>query len=151
MRMQESIASRLMAITKLDIFKQTRVREYVEARALLMFVFYKYLGMTKSGIAEWFKENGKPMNHATVIHHLNDWDMTVKFNPSLSRNLNDVLGETGLMDQGLQSKYIIDKTPLLTAENIDEIYLQVRVMYEDVIYEMEQNPIEKVDRNLIAN
>jgi|TARA_R110002153_G_scaffold46628_1_gene131640 hypothetical protein len=151
MRMQESIASKLMAITQIDIFKQTRVREYVEARALLMHIFHKYLGMTKSGIAEWFKENGKAMNHATVIHHLNDWDMTVKFNPVLSRNLNDVLGHTGFMDQSLQAKYIIDKAPLLTPENIDELYLQVRCMYEDVLYELEQNPIEKLDRNLIAN
>tara|TARA_R110002049_G_scaffold1034_4_gene7683 strand:+ start:12221 stop:12679 length:459 start_codon:yes stop_codon:yes gene_type:complete len=150
-KLQLALSRKLMNITGLDIFKNTRRRDYVEARALLMFVFHKYLGMTKTAIAEYFVDNGKPTTHCTVIHHLKNWDITVKFNPILSRNLNDVLGGTKYMTDGLKRQYIQDKVPLLTKDNIDELYKKSLDMYEDVLIDMEANPVEKYNPEEFAN
>ncbi len=149
--MQTVLTNKLIKITGLDIFKPTRARDYVEARALLMYVFYKYLGMSKSAIARYFKDRGKSMNHATVIHHLKAWEFTVKYNPALARDLNDLLGQTQYMDMKLQTQYIQDKAPLLTKKNIEDVYLLTRDMYEDVLSELEKNAPQKVDPNTIAN
>lgn len=148
---QEALSRKLMAITGLDIFNKTRKRDYVEARALLMFVFSRYLNMSKSSIARYFIDRGKPMNHATVIHHLNSWDITVKFNPVLARNLNDLLGGTRYMNKKLKAQYIQDKVPLLTDGQIDKLYELSMDMYEIVLKKLEENPVKKYDRNLMAN
>jgi hypothetical protein len=159
MILQDKLAQRLIKITGLDIFDKTRKRDYVEARSLLMHVFREYLGLSKTGIAEYFKSRGKPMTHATVIHHLRDWEYIVKANATLARNLNDLLGSTMKSEIG-RLDYIRERLNLLDEKHIEIVYNYVFSKYADILNKQEIDEKEqielgnhprKVNKELIAN
>lgn len=82
---------------RIDIFRNTRRRDYVEARALLIYILRNYFGLRLSEITRVFKTNGYPIHHATAIHALRAFkDTYLTNNPHLqslfdtvSKNLNN--------------------------------------------------------------
>ena len=80
---QKEIAEELNLIAKLDVFRITRRREYVEARSLLNYILYNYKRMTLSKITEFYNNNGWNINHATIIHSMRSFDLHKKCNPVL--------------------------------------------------------------------
>ena len=81
----QKVANAVIDLTGLDVFKDTRVREYVETRALLSTMLHDDLGMGWSRIAEFFQENGKKMNHATVIHAVKNYPIYKQHNKKLQK------------------------------------------------------------------
>jgi len=159
MILQDTLANRLINIAGINIFENTRKRDYVEARALLMHVFREYLGLSKTNIAEYFKSRGKPMTHATVIHHLKEWEFIVKYNSALARNLNDLLGSAAKSEIG-RLEYIKERLQLLDEIDIEIVYNYVFSKYNDILLKQEVdekqqielgNHPRKVNKELIAN
>ena len=79
----QKVANAVIDLTGLDVFKETRVREYVEARALLSTMLHDDLRMGWTRIAEFYEENGKKMNHATVIHAVKNYPIYKQHNKKL--------------------------------------------------------------------
>ena len=77
------ISERIIKMSGIDIFKNTRVTEYVELRSLACYIFKKKMHMTLIDIAKFFKSRGKSMDHATVIHSVKRY--------SIYRNTNNTL------------------------------------------------------------
>ena len=81
----EVIANAVINLTGLDVFKETRDREYVETRALLNTMLHDDIGMGWSRIAEFYKGNGKKMNHATVMHSVKNYPIYKQHNNKLQK------------------------------------------------------------------
>tara|TARA_B110000211_G_scaffold73091_1_gene84919 strand:+ start:220 stop:756 length:537 start_codon:yes stop_codon:yes gene_type:complete len=81
----QKVANAVIDLTGLDVFKDTRQREYVETRALLSTMLHDDLGMGWSRIAEFFQANGKRMNHATVIHAVKNYPIYKQHNKKLQK------------------------------------------------------------------
>lgn len=67
----------------IDVFKNTRQREYVEYRALYNYILYKMRGLSLAQVAQTYIDNGKSYNHATVIHSLKMFDVYKRYNHRL--------------------------------------------------------------------
>ena len=93
-------------ITGLDILRNTRRTEYVEARALFNFILYNTYSWSLHKIAEFYKENGKKYDHSTVLHSLRTFDVYRKYSVNLNNWLDDIektdLGEKTKQDLATQ-------------------------------------------------
>ena len=79
----DEISERIIKMSGLDIFKNTRVTEYVELRSLACYIFRKKMHMTLIDIAKFFESKGKSMDHATVIHAIKKYPIYIKKNEKL--------------------------------------------------------------------
>jgi len=79
------IAKTVIKLTGLDVFKETRDREYVETRALLNTMLRDDIGMGWTRIADFYKDNGKKMNHATVMHSVKSYPFYKQHNKKLQK------------------------------------------------------------------
>ena len=82
-----------------DFFKQTRKREYIEARSVLINYFYNYrqMGLTEIARAIGQVSTWKP-NHATIYHSLQNYDVYTRYNKKLDTILKKVLGTSSVSD-----------------------------------------------------
>jgi hypothetical protein len=64
------VAKRIEKLTGLDVFKNVRNQEIVDARAMMCYILNKYYSETLHGIARYFKENGKRFDHSTVYYNI---------------------------------------------------------------------------------
>lgn len=67
--LQDEISKRVIEVLGIDIFKNTRKREYSDARVLFVKILHDSFNMGWTDIANYFTENGKPVkSHASIIH-----------------------------------------------------------------------------------
>lgn len=85
----QEVADKLKELTGLNIFKNTRRREYVELRAVFFHILRHKHRFTLRGIQEICEKNGKTINHATIVHSLKEYDMYCKANKDLDK-INDM-------------------------------------------------------------
>jgi len=79
----EKITDKIIKMSGLDVFKNTRVREYVELRSFVCYIFRKNMNITLTDIAKFFQSKGKTMDHATVIHAVKKYPIYIKNNNRL--------------------------------------------------------------------
>lgn len=77
------ISERIVEMTGIDIFKNTRKQEYVQLRALACYIFREKMNMRWMNIANFFISKGKAMDHANAIHLVNMYPLYTKDNPEL--------------------------------------------------------------------
>ena len=77
------ITDKIIKMSGLDIFKNTRVREYVELRSFACYIFRNNMHITLADIAKFFRSKGKSMDHATVIHAVKKYPIYIKNNNRL--------------------------------------------------------------------
>lgn len=77
------ISNKISKISKINIFENTRKRNYVEMRALLCYLLREKLNMRWTNIAKFFADNNKTMTHATCIHACKNYSMYKKHNKNL--------------------------------------------------------------------
>ena len=82
-RNYKKVAEGVVEMTGVDIFLNTRQRNYVELRALVCYILREKLGMRWTNIAYYFESMGKTMNHATVIHLVKNYETYKMYNSSL--------------------------------------------------------------------
>lgn len=107
--------------TGLDIFRNTRRREYVEARALFTYMLKTYFGYRLSDIQMIYSQNGHEIHHATLIHAIKNFEpVYVPFNRPLkelyekSINLFDTKAD-------FKIRYIKNKVDQVPEEKLDEV------------------------------
>tara|TARA_B110000503_G_scaffold12308_1_gene16750 strand:- start:4530 stop:4919 length:390 start_codon:yes stop_codon:yes gene_type:complete len=88
------VAKRINEKLNLNIFENTRRREYVDGRALFCYVLRNKYGFTLHHIAEVFNTKGKKFDHSSVVHNLKGFEQTRKYNPTVNSMVTDLLQQT---------------------------------------------------------
>jgi hypothetical protein len=82
------IANKISEISGIDLFNKSRKRNVIEHRGLLCYILRDKLKMRWEKIAKFYKAQGWPVNHATLINSYNKWYM-YKTNEDVISILND--------------------------------------------------------------
>ena len=87
MEINDKIKELVLQQTSINVDDTTRTREQVEARSLYYTLIKEITPKTT------LKQIGSSVNknHATVIHGLNQWDMLVRYNPTLNKYKERIL------------------------------------------------------------
>ena len=80
----QEIGDKVGKIIGINIFENTRKRDYVESRSLVVFLLREKLLMRWVNIAKYFEDNGKHMNHANAIHLFKMYPIYKRDNKQLS-------------------------------------------------------------------
>ena len=114
--------------------KETRKREYVEARAAFIYYLYKFRKVGLVEITRLFQqvEGWKP-NHATIHHSLKNYEIYTKYNPKIDEVIRNVIGYfRSTTDKQL---YIKNKITKLPKDFVDQIHTQVENEYKKFLEE----------------
>ena len=128
MNKAKKIARQVNKLAKLDVFKNTRKREYIEARSLLSMVLYKYEKMNLHEIKNFYIENGKSSDHTTVLHSIKNWDMYRHYNNTLIDWLTCITTDMGKANNEAKRELIKLKVNYISNEDVDEIATIVDLM-----------------------
>ena len=82
------IANKISEISGINLFSKSRKRNVIEHRGLLCYILRDKLKMRWEKIAKFYKAQGWPVNHATLINSYNKWYM-YKTNEDVISILND--------------------------------------------------------------
>jgi hypothetical protein len=77
------ISQRIIEMSGVNIFDNTRKREYVQLRALACHIFRDKMKMRWRTISEFFEKNGKLLDHSSAIHLVNNYPIYAKACPEL--------------------------------------------------------------------
>ena len=139
------IADQIKELSGLDIYKNTRQREYVEARSLLIFLMYNTLNFRLSEIEKFFVSRGKHYNHATVLYALKNFNSYRQFNKNITLWLNKITNKDTSVIQ--KTSVILENIKALRGEEINILYNIVQEMYKRQI---ETNDIEVIEPELVT-
>lgn len=131
------LAEKITKLTGVNLFEQTRKRKVIEGRATLTFVLYNMAGMTLSEIRDFYEQNGKPYDHATALHALNNFDMYRRYNKDINEWLKELIGEEDDVITIRKRALVIQNIRGLSSQSIDELYQITENMYENQIVENE--------------
>ena len=95
---EDIIKDNINEILGIDIFRNTRKREYVDGRALFYFILREHFKYTYAQIGRLCGRYGCPKDHATVLHSLRDFEIRLKYNPKF----NDIIDNLILQGTRLQ-------------------------------------------------
>ena len=122
MKSLDKIAKELNALAGIDIFKNTRRREYIEARSLFCLIAYKYYKLTYAQIASYLRKAGKTSDHSTILHAHKSFDMYQRYAPHLIEWLDILIGSEDTFDRDRIVRLMSHKINLITSsENLIEI------------------------------
>ena len=82
------IANKIIELSGINIFEDSRKKNIVEMRSLLIYILREKLGMRWVNIALFLKSNNKPVNHATLIHSVKNFEMYKKDNKLIQEIYN---------------------------------------------------------------
>lgn len=77
------ISQKVKQFSGVNVFTNSRKTEIVEIRSLLCYLLRDKLGMRWTNIARFFESQGRPINHATLIHSRKNYDMYKKDNKKI--------------------------------------------------------------------
>jgi len=69
------VTNKLKELSGIDVFESSRESSIIEIRSLVCHILRNKRLMRWTGIADFFKDNGKSMNHATVINSVKQYDV----------------------------------------------------------------------------
>ena len=122
------IANNLSKISRLNPFDNSRKREVIEIRSVLMKILRDYQGMTLYEIADFFNINNKPMDHSTVIYSLKNYEIYTGYNPKLNEWYDfivEALFDSGTYEQSfiVKRKVLKNRIDCLNKKNLDELLM----------------------------
>lgn len=134
----DKIADKISELAGINIFENTRKQEYVDARALLIFIMYNIKDYKLSEIERYLNSKGKKYNHCSVLYAVRNFNNYRKFN----KNLTKWLGEITNSDVSILEKkrMIIENIKPLKGESIIEL--------EKIVQEMYTNYTKQIDKEL---
>ena len=141
---KEQIANEIIMLSKLNIFDNTRKREYVEARALLCYILRKHKKMTYREITEFFCENNKPINHATIIHYIKNFESYIKFNRKLNQMMNTIVMNMDEKDYRSRRDFIKLKADILNKSSVDSVLELIHKLHNKEIKQKLQRYEEQI-------
>ena len=126
----KQIADELIKLSKIDIFKITRQREYVEVRSLFNYILYNYKKMGYTKIKEFYQSNDWYINHATIIYSVESYQQHKLYNPDLVIWLEHIVDNINKMDNFTKREYIRTKVKSLENKDIDELTMIISNMHD---------------------
>ena len=120
--LEKRILQRVKSVTKLDPLKKTRKMEYVEARALLIHLLYNECNLGYTQICKFFKENGKYIHHATVMHSLKNFEMYIRYSKTLKLYHTEILAIGSRGSVPAKIDYVKQRLEEVNPFLIEEIY-----------------------------
>ena len=129
----------------LNIFDNSRIREYVEMRALVCYILRKKLRIGLTNIALYFQSEGKTMHHATVIHLVNQYPMYKRYNSRLAE-IEDSFEELNNLEFN-QESYIRNKYLSYNYHRLQEKYnnLKNNIKTNPILDVLQEIPEDKID------
>tara|TARA_R110000744_G_scaffold323112_2_gene428990 strand:- start:1086 stop:1646 length:561 start_codon:yes stop_codon:yes gene_type:complete len=121
LQIAEKIGNRLLMMSDINFFRNTRQREYVDIRSLMVHILYNKVKMPWVRIAEYFEENGKKMDHATAMYLEKAYEENRDRNPRLIEYENSFKFEKTIY---LPTEDTTDE------EQIYKMYLDLKKEYE---------------------
>jgi len=131
---KDTLANKISELAGIDIFKNTRKQEYVDARALFIFLAYNVYKYKLHEIEKYFISRGKLYNHATVLYALKNFNNYRKFNKKLDVWLCELTDQD--TDTIYKKNVIIQNIKTLRGEQIKELYPIVQEMYNNKLQEV---------------
>lgn len=132
----EELVQKIIDRVGFDIFKLTRKREYIEARALLIHYLYTHYRMNHSQIADFITKKGYKMHRTSIIHNLNNYEMYMKFSPMM-RNWDRDIDVTRDKELDGRIEFIKNKITSLEREDIYKVNEIVRDLWEKAVINKE--------------
>ena len=141
----KKIGDSVKEVSGLDIFDNTRRRDYVEMRALVCYILRKKLRIGLTNIALYFQSEGKTMHHATVIHLVNQYPMYKRYNPRLAE-IEDSFEELNNLEFN-QESYIRNKYLSYNYDKLQEKYnkLKDNIKTNPILEAIQDIPEDKID------
>ena len=137
MRNLEILGKRLNRLSNLNIYENSRKREYIEARSVFCVIAYKYYDYTYAQIAGYLRSKGKTSDHATVLHSLRSFDIYSKYSTHLQLWLSDLVGGAEYRRKEA-TQLISHKIKQLTDKDIIEVATIVDKKFNDEIAKIEK-------------
>ena len=128
MNRAKKIAKKINKLSGINVFKNTRKTSYVEARSLLGFILKNYEKMTLYQIRDFYIENGKSMNHATVIHSIKNFQVFKNYEPQLIDWLNIISEDLEVFNNEAKRELIKLKLNYISNKDVDELSLTIDAM-----------------------
>lgn len=128
MNRAKKIAKKINKLSGINVFKNTRKANYVEARSLLGFILKNYEKMTLYQIRDFYIENGKNMNHATVIHSIKNFQVFKNYEPQLIDWLNIISEDLDAFNNEAKRELIKLKVNYISNKDVDELSLTIDAM-----------------------
>tara|TARA_R100000935_G_scaffold58501_1_gene95890 strand:- start:5905 stop:6399 length:495 start_codon:yes stop_codon:yes gene_type:complete len=142
------IANKIIEISGLDIFKNTRASKYVAHRALLTHLLRNRLSMRWTNIALFFTKNGKPMIHSNAIYLNNQYESFKKPFPHLDEIEKMFTFKSNLnYDEIDRVHYLENKCVKLEEKNVKLNDLLNHPMYK-VIHNVPENLKDEIGAKL---
>ena len=91
MREANKIAEDIIDISGLDVFDNTRKKEYIQMRSLLTFMLRHHCNMKFTDIRDFYESKGKNYDHATALHSLKSFETHRRYNPKVDKYFDIVL------------------------------------------------------------
>jgi hypothetical protein len=141
---KEQIANEIIMLSKVNIFDNTRRRAYVEARALLSYILRKYKKMKYREIVQFFRENNKSINHATIIHYIKNFESYIKFNRKLNQMMNTIVMNMDEKDYRSRRDFIKLKADILNKSSVDSVLELIHKLHNKEIKQKLQRYEEQI-------
>jgi hypothetical protein len=91
---------------EVNIFQNTRKRAVVDARSLFCYIAYNTYKLTYHAIADYFRRNGKPYDHSTAVHAINQYEIVLKYNPRAEYIMSEILKDT---NKDAHTKFLVEE------------------------------------------
>jgi hypothetical protein len=130
MNKAKKIARQVKKLSGIDVFKNTRKKEFVEARSLLSTILYKYEKMNLHEIKNFYIENGKSSDHTTVLHSVKNWEIYSQDKSCVYLNdwLECITENLGKANNQAKRESIKLKINFLSNKDVDVLNLLVNEM-----------------------
>jgi hypothetical protein len=141
----KKIGDSVKEVSGLNIFDNTRRRDYVEMRALVCYVLRKKLRIGLTNIALYFQSEGKTMHHATVIHLVKMYPMYKRYNSRLA-SIEESFEELNNLEFN-QDSYIRNQYLSYNYDKLQEKYknLKDNIKTNPILDVLQDIPEDKID------
>jgi predicted negative regulator of RcsB-dependent stress response len=85
--------------------------------------------MTLAQIRDFYRNTGKHMDHATVLHSLKNFNMYRKYNPKLNEYFDEMIKHYELSTKHEKRNSIEHKIKYLSDDNLDKAYALVNKLF----------------------
>jgi len=111
------IGNLLKNITGINVYENTRKREVVEVRSLLVYILREMENMTYYSIKDFFRSNGKDYDHSTAVHAHKNYEIYSTYNKKLNVYFNEIIQKSNTeSSKKLLAKKLIDSNDAWVSE-----------------------------------
>lgn len=129
---ENKIADKLIKISKVNLFENSRRREVVEVRSILVKILRDHVGMKYLKLKEFFYANDKPIDHSAIIYSYTMYDVYRKYNPDVENWYNVIVDALFDVDEA-QNVYTKKNNLKNKIDILDEEHIDSMIEYADKV------------------